>query len=157
LSENSDEFSLVQLQLPAGVALTEVRGVALHHWSREETGVQIWLQQPRKQATLELAGWAPMAQKATTSSPGRFLLPQIQATQVRLDSFEIRVLPSPGVAIEVDGLRQLVRGANPNVFVVEGPKYEALVHVRLAPLKPDVRILTMAEVREECCLLVSHF
>src|SRR5262249_43450254 len=37
------------------------------------------------------------------------------------------------------------------------PGYEGTFQVQLVPARPEVRILTTAEVREKSCILVSHF
>src|SRR5205085_5294491 len=57
IAGSGEEFSLVEVNIPAGVTLADVRGTAVHHWSRQKAVVQIWLRYPCKQAILELIGW----------------------------------------------------------------------------------------------------
>ena len=45
-ASGSEDISLVEVTLPNDVSLAQVRGPALHHWNRQKTAVQIWLQQP---------------------------------------------------------------------------------------------------------------
>ena len=148
LTGAGEDISLVEVNLPPGVTLADVRAPGLHHWGRHDTSVQIWLQQPRKEAVLELAGWAPLAQKATRSEVGRFLLPLFGVRNVRLDSFKVKVLPSLGVAVEAERLRNLSKGTEPNTFAMENPAYEGTFQVRLLPVAAEGPMLTPAEVPE---------
>jgi len=152
-----EEFSLVEVNLPAGIVLADVRGAALHHWSRQKTGAQIWLKQPRKLAVLEISGWAPLVQQPTAAKAGRFLLPPLHIANVRLDSFQVKVLPSQGVSVETERLHNLVKGTEPYTFIAASPVYKGTFQVRTLAARADVQILTTAAVRENACILVSHF
>lgn len=150
------DVSLVEMFVPTGITLADVRGPAVHHWSRQKAHVQIWLQQSRKQVNLELTGWAPLAQTATTTKPGQFILPALQFAHVDVESLQIKVVPAAGVAVHSERLRNLGKGAEPNTFTPEGPVYDGAFQVKLAPPPAEARILTTAEVREGSCVLVSH-
>jgi hypothetical protein len=157
LAGGGDDISLVEVRLPAGVELATVRGPALHHWSRRGDAVQIWLEQPRKQATLELTGWTPLAQKATANQPGRFILPRIEVAKAQTEAFQLKVRAVSGVAVDAAQLRHLIKDKEPDTFIVKDPSYEGSFQIRLLPLAPDIHILTTAEASGDACLLVSHF
>src|SRR5438067_2092747 len=116
LSSSGEDVSLVEVSLPVDIILADVRGPALHHWSRQSTGVQIWLHQPHKQAVLELTGWGPLAHTATGAKAGLFVLPPLQVLSARLDSLQIKVLPSEGMAIAPERLHQLIKDPAPNTY-----------------------------------------
>src|SRR5439155_4259736 len=63
LTSGGSGLMLVELRVPsrltlADVAVPEVHPPEVHHWSRHEDRVQVWLRQPRKDVTLRITGWA---------------------------------------------------------------------------------------------------
>jgi hypothetical protein len=153
----SEELSLVQVHLPPGVLLTEVRGATLHHWARQPASAEIWLAQPQKQVALELAGWAPLARPATASVAGRFALPAINFPGANLDGLPIKVVPSGRVALHTERLHNLSRASEPDGFVSTAPVYEGAFEVRVKPAPCEVQIMTVASFQDNLCTLVSHF
>ncbi len=152
-----EDVALVEMNVPVGVTLADVRGPAVHHWSRHNTRVQIWLQQPRKLVNLELHGWMPLTSKGTPIAAGRFNLPALQVQNCHLENLQIKVQPGQGTGVEAVRVRFLTKGPEVNTYLAENSFYEGTFLVRLLPVRAEVRMLTTVEMREKSCLLVSHF
>lgn len=150
----SEEVSVVELVLPPGLVLAEVRGPQVHHWNRQDGRVRIWLQQPRKEALVEFAGWVPLAQKVVSAKPGRFNLPVVQVAGAGVSTHQVKIVPAAGVILVADKVRNLTR--TDAGFESQAQPYEGVFQVRPAPERPEVRILTTAEVRNQACMLTGH-
>jgi hypothetical protein len=91
LSAPDESLALVEWEVPAAVALTEVSGPDVRNWSRSGSRVQIWLQRSVTQTTVEVSGWMPRSKE---QSPAHFRLPRLyfpgaaQTTFVRLHAQE---------------------------------------------------------------------
>ncbi len=155
-ADTRGDLSLVELSVPPQVVLAAVRGDTVHHWSRHDAGVQIWLQQPGKQANFELSGWVPLTHKATPSKPGIFQLPPLEAGQMKSGDWQVKVLPSQGLTVTPDRLRNLIKRSETS-FTVEQAPYEGTFQVRESPARAELRILTIAESHENGVTFVSHF
>ena len=134
-----EDLCLVELTVPPEVILAKVRGEAVHHWSRHDARMQIWLQQPSKQVTLELRGWVPLAQKASALKPGIFSLPPLAPASADLGAFQIKVIPSRAVSLTGDRLRNLTKRSD-DVFATAAPAYEGTFQVRQLPVPANIRI-----------------
>lgn len=153
VSSANKDVSLIEVVLPTGLHCTDVRGPSVHHWSRNGDLVQVWLQEPRGQAQVELAGWTPLPQKATEKS-GLFRLPRLSFPQANVQGV-VTVRPAPGLHLEVGKLVGLTSGGD-GAFTMDAPTYDASFAVRRLPPQPQVRVLNLAEWRDNECLFESH-
>ena len=78
--------SLVEWDVPTSVQVTQVAGPNVHHWSRKEERLQVWLDRSRDSASLTVSGSLPQSPDATdfTLPALTLLTSQTQATVVRL-------------------------------------------------------------------------
>jgi hypothetical protein len=82
---STDPFSLVQLEVPTAITLTDIQGSKaqdVHHWSRTKNVVQVWLSKPVKHVSLNALGWM----KLPLLKEKRFQAPPFVPLQARLVS-----------------------------------------------------------------------
>jgi hypothetical protein len=157
VSSNAEDLVLVELELPPRcklVRLTEVGGTHVHHWSRQDRVVQVWLQQPRKQISLSLRGWVEHAKLGATS---RFELAPLRVPNARSLGDVIDIEPSPGVALTTDRLLNLTRTrkANPTQFTADDGRYEASFTLKPVQMRGVARAFTVVERRGESVELTT--
>ncbi|MCI0638520.1 MAG: hypothetical protein L0Y72_03035 [Gemmataceae bacterium] len=148
-----EPLALVELSIPPSVTLAEVRGVGLKQWSRSGARVQIWLQQPKKQVSLEWTGWVALPQKASVR---RFDLPSVGVRNARTLSMTVQLAATPGLALEAVKLQHLSRVSLENTWRVDDPAYQGSFLVRSVALRPDLSILTVAHLRDQQCFVNGH-
>src|SRR5262249_37325628 len=78
LAAEEENLRLIEAEVPAGVTLTAVRGPLVRNWSHADGRVQIWLDRPCAETTLQMRGYVKLAQKLTATQTGRFVLPAIR-------------------------------------------------------------------------------
>ncbi|MCI0380999.1 MAG: hypothetical protein L0215_25725 [Gemmataceae bacterium] len=148
-----EPLALVELSVPANVTLAEVRGAGLKQWSRTGARVQVWLQQPKKQVSLEWTGWVSLPQE---SGLRRFVLPSVGVRNARVQSMTVQVVAMPGIAIEAEKLQHLSRISLENTWRVDDPAYQGSFHVRSVALRPDLSVLTVAHLRDQQCIVNNY-
>ncbi len=137
LDSGLENFSMVEVSVPADVTLAEVRGAGVHHWNRQKSGVQIWLDQARKQAHLELKGWVPLTRKVREANElGLFHLTNLKIANIRLDSYRVQVVPRPGIDVQAENLRNLLKSEEFHTYTAFSQDYEGAFVVRLLPPQP---------------------
>ena len=151
VSSAADDLVLVELELPPRfklVQLGEVAGAHVHHWSRQDRRVQVWLQQPRKQIKLEVRGWV----EHVKPGPGaRFDLAPLRVLNVRSLASAVALVPEPGLALHADRVLHLTPAGKGNAlqFTSSAGNYEASFTMTAAPIAATARAFTLVERRDE--------
>jgi hypothetical protein len=145
----AQELSLVELELPPRFTLarlSEADGGHIHHWSRQDRRVQVWLNKPRKQVELEVHGWVPHADKVPAA---RFGLEPLRVLQTRVLPSSVTIDTETGFAVEPQRVVRLTRIAKSNQlrYSCDGDQYEALFALRPAPLPAGASAFTLLERR----------
>jgi hypothetical protein len=165
---------LVQWHVPSEVAVTEVSGPAVRHWTRNGSRVQVWLRQPLREATLYLTGLLPLplesAERGAPTAPGpdvalgaghsarapfAFDLPGLWLTAVPPHPTWVHVTTGPELALAPTTLRNLLplpdlrRSDRQWDYVARPGAYAGRFQVRPAATAADVRVFTFAEVRDD--------
>ena len=135
---------LVELELPPRFKLLDVGGPDVHHWHRQDRGVQVWLRQPRKQLILEVRGWVD-------HKPGsaRFELAALGVRQVRAATTSVVVEPEAGLTLTVDRLQQLTQAGKSDSlhFASNDFSYEGTFALKPTPVAGAARAFTLVERR----------
>jgi hypothetical protein len=100
----AEDLVLVELELPSRcklVRIGEVGGEHIHHWSRQDRLVQLWLQQPRKQITLEVEGWV---EHPKADAGAAFELAPVRVLHARSVPSDIVLQPQSGMALTPEKL-----------------------------------------------------
>ncbi|MBI3409741.1 MAG: hypothetical protein HY040_15480 [Planctomycetes bacterium] len=151
---SSEDLSLIELTVPPALTLAEIKGAQVHHWTRQDAVTQIWLRQPRKQATLHVTGWAKLPQPAVAGKPGHFVIPMLGVQKARLGASVVKVSEATGITVEVERLRSMTRlpGSKGGVaFAAQAPDSEAALVIRQAAAAPAARALSTVEQRGKSC------
>lgn len=151
---SNEDLSLVELTIPPALTVAEIRGTQVHHWSRQEAVTQIWLRQPRKEATLHVSGWAKLSQPATTGGSGQFTVPMLGVQKTRLGASIVKVSETTGIRVAVERLRSMTRLSGSKVtlaFTAQAPDSEVTLVARQSTATPTVRALSTVEQRGKTC------
>ncbi|MBY0522421.1 MAG: hypothetical protein K2R98_03445 [Gemmataceae bacterium] len=138
-------LSLLEWTIPANVVVTEVSGPHLRSWSRTGSRVQVWLQRPVGETTLQLTGWVPR-------DPARLDLPCLRMA-AKSHGTLLRVTAGDGVAVTPTNLSALTPRPDQTVagrewvYTSDQESYGASFQTRAAGTTTDCRLLTFAEVR----------
>ncbi len=151
LTSSADDLVLVELELPPRlklVKIAEANGADIHHWSRQDNVVQVWLQQPRKQVQLDVRGWVEYAKPG---SAARFELAPLAVRNVRSLATTIAIDPEAGLSLVPERLVRLTPAAKPDGlrFVSDAGNYEASLALRAVAIPPSGRAFTLVQWRRE--------
>jgi hypothetical protein len=100
----AEDLALVELELPSRcklVRIGEVGGEHIHHWTRQDRLVQLWLQQPRKQITLEVEGWV---EHAKADAGAAFELAPVRVLHARSLTSDIVLQAQSGLSLTPEKL-----------------------------------------------------
>ena len=145
LSESGEDLVLVELELPPRFRLATVAGKQLHHWSRQDRLVQVWLQQPRKEIELQVNGWLDKP----AGSP-RFELAALRVLNVRAMTSKLAIEPVRGLKLRAGPLSQLTRvgKGNSHFLTSSAANYAASFALETVPMVPVARAFTILERRD---------
>jgi hypothetical protein len=153
LRSAADDLVLVEFELPPRLKLVSLGGPdagKVHHFSRQDRRMQVWLQQPRKQIELELHGWIEHAPAGPPMGPGSHLeLSPVRVLNARATGCTLTVAAEPGLAAEPQRIVQLTRivNAGPLRYSCAGDQYEASFALRAVPIPGRCRAFTLVERR----------
>lgn len=151
LASNAEDLTLVELELPPRFKLVriggEVGGAHLHHWTRQDRLVQLWLQQPRKQINLEVHGWVEHGKDAKTGPASTFELAPLRVVQTRSSISTIALEPQPGLALAPERLIHLAVTGMDDVLRLrsDGGDYAATFALRTVAAPATGRAFTLLE------------
>jgi hypothetical protein len=143
-------LALVEWELPAALQLIEVTGSQMHHWTRSGPRIQVWLQKPVSEITLQLTGWLPRSPK----EQALFNLPALRVLDVHKQSSTVHVAVGDELLLNPGKLQNLVPrpelGAPGRewVYETEHDSYGAVIQTSPAVANVDFRLLTFAEVQD---------
>jgi len=141
-----EEFSLLECDVPPALTVSHVSGSGIHHWSRTNTQVQIWLAQSARDAKITITGWLKNAPPLQADKPGRIELPRIRPPHLRLTSSVLKVQAGPGCVLEPEKLQGLTPEKDLSGFryATSLQFYGGTFLIRPAAFRPVVRMLTSA-------------
>lgn len=144
LSSPTEGHVLVEIELPPRFKLKDIDGPDVHHWSRQDRLVQVWLRQPRQQTHLQVRGWANH-----TPGPARFDLSAVRVLNAGAMTSSVVVTPDPRLSITVETLKQLARTGKTDAlrFASSEPSYDAAFSIRPASAPITGRAFTLVERR----------
>jgi hypothetical protein len=151
LTSSAEDVMLVELELPPRFKLVQVAdagGTPVHHWSRQDRLVQVWLSQPRKQVRLAVDGWVENA-KPGAATP--FELAALRVLNVRSIASAVVLEPEPGQTLVPQRLVQLAGGPKRDMlrFTSDAPNYEGSFSLRPADSAGIGTAFTLAERRSD--------
>ncbi|MBI1831200.1 MAG: hypothetical protein HYR84_07110, partial [Planctomycetes bacterium] len=139
------------LEFFADPALTiaQVAGADVARWQRQDSRLQIWLKQPRKETTLAIAGWRSTSMKSRPPEEQKIALPAIYPLNTAPGGLTLDVRAAAGLQLKVGALKRL-RTAAPGAlqFIVDEAPYEASFHVSPDTQPPDAFLLTKVQASE---------
>ncbi len=153
LTSAAEDILFVDWEVPAAVTVTEVSGLHVRYWTRFGDRVQVWLQQPRKDTTVTLAGWLTDLKTAPPVRSANLNLPCLRVPAAAATVTQLRLTATPGLEVTPERLEKLTAVAIPaapptRVYTTQEPVYRAAFFARAVPLAPEAYLLTSAEVAE---------
>jgi hypothetical protein len=165
LRDENEGLMMAELAVPPDLIVSNVVGQHVQQWTRSSDRIQIWLDQPQKEASVKLAGWVRLVRSPDLKNPGRFVLPDIHVANLRRTAASVvHVRPAAGLRLTTLQTRNLVRtpeheSAGALVFAIEKmaeAKYAAEFQVSVLPAQPEVRALTTAEFNQDEFRFAAH-
>src|SRR5262249_31168548 len=104
LTAPGEDLALVEWEVPAEIALTEVGGADVRNWSRSGATVPIWLQRSVGQTVVEMAGLLP---RAAGRSPAPFHIPHLYLPAASPQTTFVRVSTDEGWELQAQNLHNL--------------------------------------------------
>jgi hypothetical protein len=156
LTDPEGALVLVEWDVPTNVTVGQVTGPDLLTWSRTGPRLQVWLQRPVKETTLQLLGWIPRKTSET-----QFDLPCLRLTSARQHRSVVRVWAGEGLAVTPErfqNLQSLAEGAGAGaefVYASDQLNYKGNFRVTPARENAEVRLLTFVEVRDRRLTFVA--
>jgi hypothetical protein len=149
ITSPDNNLALLEWEIPAGLQVIEVAGSQVQRWTRSGARIQVWLQKPTGEATLQLTGWLPRSSK----EPAQFAIPLVRLADMKKQRLTLR-LAGEGVALTPGKLGNLT--ARPELgtpgrelaFETEQEGYGGTVQTRPATTRGDFQLLTFAEVQD---------
>jgi hypothetical protein len=160
------DLGLVEWEVPENVTLARVTGPDVRHWSRSGSRLQVWLQRTVSSTELQLTGWwlTPAAAqnaksksqnpKSNPEAPFTFDLPHLGLPSAQAQTTFVRLTAAGGRALArlqghgLDALPDPQTSDQERSYVALQPDYGGSFRVRPAAAGTDVRVLTVAEVRD---------
>jgi hypothetical protein len=162
LTAPDGDLAVVDWEVPAGVTVVRVAGPDVRSWNRTSSRVQVWLQRSVAATELQLVGWWPAPKPAGDRGDAAeypFELPRLGMSTANLTTY-LRLTAAPGLAAEPEALANVWPWPSPAGgdldYVVRRPDYGGRFVVRPATALADVRVLTVAEVRDRQLTFTAH-
>lgn len=133
LRSSHEDLMLLEFFVDPALTLTDVAGVDVKRWHLQDALLQVWLRQPRKQTTVELAGWRSLPYKNDPGAKRALVLPRVQPLGVQIAQADLELRPAAGIHVEQELVRRL-----------RAP-YDAAVSMRLESKPPEAQMLSRIE------------
>jgi hypothetical protein len=159
LSDAEGLAALLEWDVPPAVVLDSVTGADVRSWSRNGSRLQIWLNRPLRETSIQWTGW--LTRRAEEAA--RFELPCFRCLSARAHESKVVLSASDALALVPDQLQNLTPLSDQRIpraeiaYRCEQPTYSATFQVRPARASADARILTFAEVRDRRLTFVATF
>ena len=144
------DLSLVQWEIPGPLAVVEVSGQHVHHWTRSGGRIQVWLQRPVTETTLQLIGWLPRPPQEQS----QFNLPPLRILDMEKQSTTVRVAAGDGLVLQPGKVSNLTLRADPTAagrewtYDADQDGYRATFQTSPATASVDFKLLTFAEAQD---------
>ncbi|HZZ81799.1 MAG TPA: hypothetical protein VFE62_25085, partial [Gemmataceae bacterium] len=125
-----EDLMLLEFQVDPGLTLSNVVGAEVKRWHQLDSLLQVWLKQPRKQATLDVLGWHAFNPKDIAVPKRPLALPRVLLRGGQVVKADLEVQPGAGIRI-----------AEPRLRALKAP-YQASVTMSVASQAPEVETLT---------------
>lgn len=142
-------LAFVEWSVPGHLVVTEVAGPHVCRWTRSSGRVQVWLQKPVAETTLQMSGWLPRSPHES----GHFDVPPLPIGP-RPQTTTLHVIAGDGLTLLPQALRNLT--AQPEqgvpgrewVYTTESSGYGVRFQTSSAVANTRFRLLTFAEARD---------
>jgi hypothetical protein len=124
--------------------LADVTGPDIGRWQLQESLLQVWLRQPRKETTIKMIGWRSTPLKtASANKESVFVLPCIYPLQTQLEAVTLDVRPAAGIYLKMERMVRLrTHGEGMFHYTIDATPYEATFRISQEIAPTDVSMLT---------------
>ncbi|MCC6418931.1 MAG: hypothetical protein IT429_11910 [Gemmataceae bacterium] len=163
-TSGKDGLMLLDWEAQAPIVVARVAGLGgtrVRHWSRSDTRLQVWLEEPAARAEIRIDGWAAHPSAAQDGAKV-FALPCLRLLSAALSVNRVRVSSSPDLVLEPDrqapfqGLQRLPVQDVGLTYEATQPTYRAAFRLRPSPVRPQARTLAVGEVRDGTFVFTGH-
>jgi hypothetical protein len=147
----ADDLTLVELELPPRfklIRLGEAGGAPIHHWTRQDRLVQLWLQQPRRKISLEVRGWV---EHGKSGPAGSLELAPVRVLHARSMASSITVEAESGLTVAPERLVNLIAAGKNDAlrFRSDRTDYAATLALRAGAVTATGRAFTLLERHDD--------
>jgi hypothetical protein len=125
-----EDLMLLEFFVDPALTLTEVAGADVKRWHLQDTLLQVWLRQPRKQTTVDLVGWRALAYKNDPAAKRSQVLPRVFPLGAQIAQADLELRPAAGIHVDQELVRRL-----------RAP-YDVAVSMRMESKPPEASSLT---------------
>jgi hypothetical protein len=138
LTSPQADLMLVEFFVDKTLTLAEVAGPDVRRWHLQDSLLQVWLKQPRRETSLAITGWRVVPPQAKSLS-----LPSVYPLRTQFAGLTLAIHGAAGVHVELDQVKRLrsIPAAGKLQFAVEEPQYEASVRLSAATRPPPASTL----------------
>jgi hypothetical protein len=133
LRSSHDDLLLLEFFVDPTLTLTDVAGADVKRWHLQDSLLQVWLRQPRKQTTVDLVGWRSLPYKNDPAAKRSLVLPRVTPLGTQIAQADLELRPAAGIHVEQELVRRL-----------RAP-YDAAVSMRLESKPPEAAALTKVQ------------
>ena len=128
-----DDLILLEFHVDPALTLADVAGLDVKRWNLQDSLLQVWLRQARKETTVDLVGWLSAPYKNDPAARRSFALPRVQPLGVPISQADLELRPVAGIRVEQELVRRL------------SAPYIAQVNMRTESKPPEAEMLTKVE------------
>ncbi len=128
-----EDLMLLEFFVDPALTLTDVAGADVKRWHLQDSLLQVWLRQPRKQTTVDLLGWRSLPYKNDPAAKRTLVLPRVYPLGAQISQADLELRPAAGLHVEQDLVRRL------------RPPYDAAVSMRMESKPPEAAALTKVQ------------
>ncbi|MFO0966300.1 MAG: hypothetical protein U0793_12050 [Gemmataceae bacterium] len=146
-----EELSLIEIRVPKDLHITQVLGPNLHHWSRQDDNLQVWLASAKPKAILEVRGWKEAA-KTGAPTISKVNLPIVALAAVKLPQTRVSLEPAPGFQLGAVAAKGMTRAPAPLPpalrYEATGPGANLTLEVHRDDSDTRTQAVTSVELRD---------
>ncbi len=131
-----ENLMILEFFVDPGLSLTDVAGVDVQRWHLQDSLLQVWLRQPRKETKVDLVGSRSLPYKNDPAAKRSLTLPRVHPVGVQIVQADLELRPAAGIRVEHELVRRLSAPYAPQVSMrseVKPPEAEVLTKIEGTP------------------------
>ncbi len=95
ITSSREDLILLEFSVDPAVTLADVAGPDVRRWQLQDARLQVWLRQPKRQTTLDIAGWRAVPHKGNVPVKQTVALPSVYPLQTAITDGTLGIASRP--------------------------------------------------------------